>query len=52
MMRRSVIAILLLLMPVGALAAEATSLGGPFRLIDQNGAVRTEADFRGSYPLV
>lgn len=52
MMRRSVMAILLLLMPVGALAADDASLGGPFRLIDQNGAVRTEADFRGSYPLI
>ena len=52
MMRRSVMAILLLLMPVGALAADDASLGGPFRLIDQNGAVRTEADFRGFYPLI
>jgi cytochrome oxidase Cu insertion factor (SCO1/SenC/PrrC family) len=52
MMRRSVVAILLLLMPVGALAAEGASLGGTFRLIDQTGTVRTEADFRGSYPLI
>jgi protein SCO2 len=52
MMRRSVMAILLLLMPVGALAGDGASLGGPFRLIDQNGTVRTEADFRGSYPLI
>jgi len=27
-------------------------VGGPFELIDQNGAVRREADFRGDYMLV
>ena len=43
---------LALLIPAGALASDDVSLGGPFRLIDQAGSQRTEADFHGSYPLV
>ena len=42
---------LLLLIPSGALA-DSASLGGAFRLIDQTGAARTEADFHGAYPLI
>jgi len=33
-------------------AAGEVTLGGPFHLIDQDGATRTEADFHGSYPLI
>lgn len=43
---------LALLIPSGALASDGTSLGGPFRLVDQTGTPRTDADFRGSYPLI
>jgi cytochrome oxidase Cu insertion factor (SCO1/SenC/PrrC family) len=38
--------------PVLANAADEPTLGGPFSLVDQNGAPRTEADFYGSYPLI
>jgi len=38
--------------PSRAAAAEAVTLGGPFGLVDQDGRVRTEADFRGSHMLV
>jgi protein SCO1 len=30
----------------------AALIGGPFRLVDQNGQARTDADFRGQYLLV
>ena len=30
----------------------AAAIGGPFRLIDQNGKLRSDADFRGQYALV
>lgn len=30
----------------------AVRIGGPFELVDQHGAVRTDADFRGSYLLI
>ena len=43
---------LALLIPSGVLASDGASLGGPFRLIDQTGAPRTDADFHGSYPLI
>lgn len=33
-------------------AADSPTLGGPFNLVDQDGAPRTEADFLGSYPLI
>jgi len=32
--------------------AGAALIGGPFRLTDQNGKARTEADFRGQYLVV
>ncbi len=35
--------------PIPALAVE---IGGPFELVDQNGATRTDGDFKGSYLLV
>jgi cytochrome oxidase Cu insertion factor (SCO1/SenC/PrrC family) len=35
-----------------AKAADEATLGGPFSLVDQNGARRAEADFHGSYPLI
>jgi len=51
--RSRVVALALaLLVPIAALAAENATLGGPFHLVDQDGAPRTEADFRGSYPLI
>jgi cytochrome oxidase Cu insertion factor (SCO1/SenC/PrrC family) len=44
---------------LGALAAltsvghaAAVQIGGPFELVDQHGATRTDADFRGSYLLI
>lgn len=43
---------LALLIPAGTLASDDVSLGGPFRLVDQTGSQRTEADFHGSYPLI
>ena len=30
----------------------AASIGGPFKLTDQNGKLRSDADFRGEYTLV
>jgi protein SCO1 len=33
-------------------ARAAVEIGGPFALVDQHGAVRTDADFRGCYLLV
>lgn len=44
--------VLQLWLPAVASAADGATLGGPFNLIDQDGAPRTEADFRGSYPLI
>ncbi|HTQ13092.1 MAG TPA: SCO family protein [Rhizomicrobium sp.] len=32
--------------------ADTATLGGPFRLTDQNGRVRTDADFHGGYVLL
>lgn len=32
--------------------ADEMTLGGPFELVDQDGMVRTDADFLGSYPLI
>ena len=29
-----------------------TDVGGPFKLVDQNGKIRTDADFRGRYMLI
>ena len=31
---------------------ESVNIGGPFKLIDQNGATRTDQDYRGKYMLV
>src|SRR5579872_2020094 len=31
---------------------ETVNIGGPFTLIDQNGATRTDQDYRGKYMLV
>lgn len=42
--------LLIALTPVGTGAA--VRIGGPFELIDQHGAARTDADFRGSYMLI
>ena len=42
--------VLLALAPAGGGAA--VEIGGPFELVDQNGATRTDADFRGSYLLI
>ena len=42
--------LLLTLAPVGG--ASAVQIGGPFELVDQHGATRTDADFRGSYLLI
>ena len=42
-----------LLLAVGpAGGGAAVQIGGPFELVDQHGAIRTDADFRGSYLLV
>jgi len=37
---------------VAAGAAGEVTLGGSFHLIDQDGKPRTDADFRGAYPLI
>jgi protein SCO1/2 len=42
--------LLFALAPVGGGAA--VQIGGPFELVDQHGATRTDADFRGSYLLI
>ena len=42
--------LLLTLAPVSRGAA--VQIGGPFELVDQHGATRTDADFRGSYLLI
>ena len=42
--------LLITLAPVGV--ASAVPIGGPFELVDQHGATRTDADFRGSYLLI
>lgn len=42
--------LLLALMP--AATGAAVRIGGPFRLVDQYGATRTDADFRGSHMLI
>ena len=41
-----------LLVALGAPGAGAVSIGGPFELVDQDGAVRTDQDFRGAYMLM
>ncbi len=43
---------LCLLMPIPATAAETATLGGSFNLVDQDGTPRTDADYRGTYPLI
>ena len=43
------LALLAALAPVGT---GAVSIGGPFELVDQDGATRTDADFRGAYMLM
>ena len=43
------LALLTALAPVGT---GAVSIGGPFELMDQDGATRTDADFRGAYMLM
>jgi len=42
-------ALLVTLAPPGT---GAVSIGGPFELVDQHGATRTDADFRGAYMLM
>ena len=42
--------LLLALVPAGG--GTAVQIGGPFELVDQHGATRTDADFRGSYLLI
>jgi protein SCO1/2 len=41
-----------LLVPIPAQAAETATLGGSFNLVDQDGTPRTDADYRGAYPLI
>jgi protein SCO1/2 len=41
-----------LLVVLAARGAGAVSIGGPFELVDQYGAVRTDQDFRGAYMLM
>jgi len=36
----------------GGMPAALSDIGGPFRLVDQNGRPRTDKDFRGRYVLV
>lgn len=36
----------------GVATGEPVNIGGPFKLIDQNGAARTDQDFRGKFLLV
>ena len=43
---------LALLVALAAPGAGAVSIGGPFELVDQYGAVRTDQDFRGAYMLI
>jgi cytochrome oxidase Cu insertion factor (SCO1/SenC/PrrC family) len=43
------LALLVALAPPGT---GAVSIGGPFELVDQHGATRTDADFRGTYMLM
>jgi len=49
----ALLALLVLAWPIGGSpAADEAALGGPFELVDQNGVVRTDRDFLGSYPLI
>jgi cytochrome oxidase Cu insertion factor (SCO1/SenC/PrrC family) len=41
-----------LLVVLAPLSGGALSIGGPFTLVDQRGATRTDQDFRGSYMLM
>ena len=43
---------LALLVALAPPSAGAVSIGGPFELVDQHGATRTDEDFRGSYMLM
>lgn len=43
------LALLLALAPLGV---HAITIGGPFKLVDQNGAIRTDRDFLGAYMLI
>ena len=43
---------LCLLASIPAQAAETATLGGSFNLVDQDGTPRTDAYYRGSYPLI
>lgn len=38
--------------PMASSTADQAALGGPFELVDQDGAVRTDRDFHGAYPLI
>jgi protein SCO1/2 len=40
------------LLAAGSTPTEAVTLGGPFELVDQDGATRTAEDFHGSYLLI
>lgn len=51
-MRRLLAALLLLAAPAAATEGFPVKLGGPFRLTDQNGAIRTEADPAGRPQLL
>ena len=44
-----IFALLLALAPLGA---QAITIGGPFQLVDQYGAIRADRDFRGAYMLI
>ena len=43
---------LCLLVAIPTQAAGDATLGGSFNLVDQNGTLRTDADYHGSYPLI
>jgi cytochrome oxidase Cu insertion factor (SCO1/SenC/PrrC family) len=43
---------LALLVALASPSGEAVRIGGPFELVDQHGAPRTDADFRGRYMLM
>jgi cytochrome oxidase Cu insertion factor (SCO1/SenC/PrrC family) len=43
---------LALLVALAPLSTGAVSIGGPFELVDQHGATRTDEDFRGAYVLM
>jgi protein SCO1/2 len=49
---RPALALCLLLALTPASRVAGAEIGGPFELVDQHGAIRTDADYRGSYLLI